>query len=591
MRDGEANLSADSYAGVGLYQSKDGGDTWAILARSEDTGLPSRIGVIAVDPFDSQHLLVGGVSFDRGEHQGPLGGLYTSRDGGTTWARETFISANNYWCHSIVFDPGQQGRIYATFTENGARNGVWRSVDGGRTWNQLTKGLPSPDRFDRTSLALAPSKGSVIYALAATKDDRVLGVFHSSNGGDSWQDVTTGHFARERQMSYNNVIAVHPRRPDFVICGGVDLHLTRDGGTTWHRVTRSKARRDLDSDYAHADHHALVLPAAAPGRIYDGNDGGMDVSQDEGVSWKNSSSDLAVTMYYDMDVSAPDAGLYGGGTQDNGTLITTTGRIDDHYELLGGDGGWIVFDPNDTRHFYASSQNMSLSRWRDGQATDVSPPVDESEARSVWMAFVTLDPGNPEIVYTGPYRIWKTEDDGVFWDFVSPDLDGSSITAIEVAPADRHRVYVGTENGGFFRSLDSGLSWSEDLSGATLPGRTITRIETSPVDAELVIITVASFGNHHVFRSRDGGLGWEDIDRGLLPDAPCHAVAMDWDQPQTVYVCGDAGVFVSPDLGATWEDLTRNLPNAMVVDIVHHKATRSLFVATYGRSLWKLALP
>ncbi|HEX6864202.1 MAG TPA: sialidase family protein, partial [Thermoanaerobaculia bacterium] len=173
----------------------------------------------------------------------------------------------------------------------------------------------------------------------------------------------------------------------------------------------------------------------------------------------------------------------------------------------------------------------------------------------------------------------------------SPVLDGSSITAIEVAPADHHRVYAGTENGGFFRSLDGGLSWSEDLSGATLPGRTITRIEASPVDAELLFITVASFGNPHVFRSRDGGLSWEDVDRGLLPDAPHHAVAISWDQPQTVYVCSDAGVFVSPDLGGTWEDLTRNLPNVMVVDVVHHQATKSLFVATYGRSLWRLTLP
>lgn len=588
---GEANLSADSYAGVGLYRSEDGGTTWAILARSEDTGLPSRIGVIAVDPFDSQHLLVGGIGFDRGEHQGTLGGLYISRDGGTNWARETFISTNNYWCHSVVFDPDRQGRIYATFTENGARNGIWRSTDGGQNWSQLTKGLPSPDRFDRTSLAQAPSKTSVIYALAATKDAQVLGVFRSSNGGDSWHDVTAGHFVKERQMSYGNTIAVHPRKPDFVICGGVDLHLTRDGGKTWRRVTRWNARRGLDSDYAHADHHALVLPAAAPGRIYDGNDGGMDISENEGGAWINRSSDLAVTMYYDMDVSAQDARLYGGGTQDNGTQITRTGGVDDHYEILGGDGGWIVFDPNDAGHFYASAQNMYLSRWRDGQPTYVSPPVDEREARSVWMAFVTLDPDNSEIVYTGSYRIWKTEDDGLFWDAVSPDLDGSSITAIEVAPADSRRIYVGTENGGLFRSLDSGISWSEDLSGASLPGRTITRIETGPRNADLVFVTVASFGNSHVFRSQDGGRNWEDVDRGHLPDAPCHAVAIPRDTPQTVYVCGDAGVFVSPDLGETWEDLTRNLPNVMVVDIVYHQATASLFLATYGRSLWRLALP
>jgi photosystem II stability/assembly factor-like uncharacterized protein len=187
--------------------------------------------------------------------------------------------------------------------------------------------------------------------------------------------------------------------------------------------------------------------------------------------------------------------------------------------------------------------------------------------------------------------VWKTDDDGVNWAAVSPVLDGSTITAIEVAPAHPASVFVGTENGGLFRSSDGGQTWSQNLAGATLPGRTITRIETGPANAQLVFATIANFGNSHVFRSTDGGTTWDDIDRGRLPDLPHHGVVIPPNAPQTVYVCSDAGVHASPDLGDTWFDLTRNLPRVSVVDLVHHQHDGTLSAATYGRSLWRIAVP
>jgi photosystem II stability/assembly factor-like uncharacterized protein len=583
---GEANLSADSNPGVGIYKTTDGGKSWKLLASSFKTKIPTRIGVIVIDPFDSKHLRIGGIGFgEASPRENDFGGMYFSRDGGETWRREVFVSTNNYWCHAIVFHPTRQGVILATFTEHGAKNGIWLSEDGGKNWTQLTEGLPTSDYFGRTSLAMSTSNPDVVYACAAgAQSDYLLGVFRSSDGGKVWQEIGGYHyFAAEGQISYGNTIVVHPTNPDYVICGGIDLHLTGNAGEKWTQITQWNADRKA-ANYAHADHHCLLMPAAAPGRIYDINDGGLDVSEDGGETWSNRSKGLAITMYYDMDVAQIDGKQFGGGAQDNGTLVT----IDDgteYKEISGGDGGWMVYDPTDAGHLYVSSQHMRISRRRDHYNVDVSPPADQSELP--WMAYVTIDPQDPNTVLAGSRRIWRTKNDAQSWAAVSGYLDGSPISAIEITPADSKRIYVGTENGGFFRSLDGGDSWSADLSGATLPGHQITRIDSTRANVDLLVVTIGNYYHSHVFRSKDGGSSWEDVDKGQLPDVPHHAVVIRPDKPETIYVANDVGVFVSDDSAKTWMNMTGSLPNVMVVDLVLHEKDGTLSAATYGRSLWR----
>lgn len=595
---GEANLSADSYPGVGLFRSSDGGDTWQILAPADTAGIPTRIGCLAVDPFDSTHLCLGGVTHSEGGNDG----MFVSHNGGLSWGRLNFPGTGPYRCHAIVFHPNVPNTLFATVAARGTQSGIWKSTDGGASWTQLKKGLPSTEKIGRTSLAIAPSRPSVMYALSSTQKDAVLGIFRSDNGGDSWTNIAGTHFVREGQMSYGNAIAVHPTNPDHVLCGGVDLHLTQDAGKTWVRATKWDAPRGKPR-YAHADHHCLLMPVDQPGLVYDMNDGGMDVSTDGGLTWTNRSNGLAVSMFYDVDVAQSDGRMFGGGLQDNGTNVTLAGQIttvdgtvvmlsgkpDDFVEITGGDGGWMIIDPQNTEHFYTTSQNMTVNRFRksDGWA-DASPPAHQDEANAVWMVFLEFDPKNPRTVFAGGLRVWRTRDDGNNWSAVSPVLDGSAISAVEIAEADSQRVYVGTEKGGIYRSLDGGDSWSEDLASPTLPGFTITRILTSPTNAQIVYATVANFRARHVFRSSDGGLTWTDIDRGQLPDVPHHAIAIPRAKPSTLYVCSDAGVHVSRDAGNTWKSLTGNLPTVPIVDLVYHEADGTLTAASYGRSLWRL---
>lgn len=591
---GEANLSLDSYPGIGLYNSKDAGRTWQLLATPDRNGVPRGIGIIAVDPFNPKHLLIGGVGFGEVSYSGKsLGGLYSSFDSGVSWERETLVSDQNYWCHSIVFHPTTRGTIFATVTEQGSRSGIWRTTDGGKHWKHLSKGLPPPALFGRASLAISRSKPQVIYAIAADdsseSSDLMLGVFRSTNGGETWKDISGSHFDKEGQMSYGNTIVVHPTNHNFVICGGVDLHRTEDAGDSWRRITQWERERG-HAKYAHSDHHALLMPAAVPGLVYDGNDGGVDRSEDGGSTWKNCSNDLAITMFYDLDVAPSNGEVFGGGAQDNGTIITKTGAPTSFFQIYEGDGGWIVFDPNDPNHVYCSVYNLDIRRFHGKVHKNVSPRASADEQSSVWMCFITLDPSDSKTVFTGSYRVWKTTDDGESWHPKSPKLDGSPISAIEVAPHNSNRIYVATENGGFFRSRDGGETWSPNLSSSTLPGHTITRLESHPDDADLVYATVANFGHSHLFRTENGGLTWEDVDFGQLPDVPHHAVVIRNDETDKVYVANDAGVFVLDTRTRVWMNLTKNLPNAMVVDLVYHEKDGTLNAATYGRSIWRLRM-
>jgi photosystem II stability/assembly factor-like uncharacterized protein len=206
------------------------------------------------------------------------------------------------------------------------------------------------------------------------------------------------------------------------------------------------------------------------------------------------------------------------------------------------------------------------------------------------MVYIVMDPNDSNTVYTASSRLWKTADDGVTWAPVSTVLDGTVVTAIEVAPANSKYLYVGTEKGGFFRSADGGITWSGDLSSSVLPGMIITRIETHPNNAKTVYATVGGTGHRHVFRSDDAGITWRDSDGGQLPDSPHHAIVCRPDQPNTIFVASDAAVFQSDDAGATWSNISGNLPHTMFVDLVYQQKDRTLTVATYGRSMFRLSL-
>jgi photosystem II stability/assembly factor-like uncharacterized protein len=596
---GHSYESGDSLPGAGIYRSVNGGKTWALSA---DDGIPQRISAIAIDPKKRQHVRMGGISLFGSQGSG----MFVSENGGDSWKLDADFPVPVCQCHSVVFD--SQGTLF-TAISGGPQGGILR-LKKGRKWERLTNGLPPGEEFGRTSLAIGGGFGrEAIYALVANPKGGFRGIFRTSGEsgdaiGDRWVSRGGSIFPDDGPMAYNNCIAVDREDPSLVLWGGDNLRRSTDGGCTWFQVTEEDAG-DQSFSYAHADHHTLLIPR--PNVVYDGNDGGVDMSDDGGISWVTRSQGLAITMFYDIDVARKTDEEFGGGTQDNGTVlrraVTPQSNGDrknaggqpaqqknfEFTQELDGDGGWMVYDKNNPSHIYGSSQNMEIYRyWPDTDWVDVTPAdLDGDERLRVSVTVLAIDPYDSNTVFTGSTRVWRTRNDGGSWKPVSQHLDGSAITAIEIASADSRVIYVGTKYGGLFRSADGGNNWED----ARRFERTISRIATDPKDARFVFVTVWGHdqdGLSHLYWSYDGGTSW-NRDSKALPSVSHNAVVFNTDEPEYVFVANDVGVWASPDRGAQWYDITGNLPNVMVADLVYHAGSGpTLTAGTYGRGLWRL---
>jgi len=619
---GEANLSAETYAGNGLYRSTDAGATWTVLAGAAENGLPRRIGVFAVHPYlgEGKLMYLGGVTHD----ETMPAALYESADGGATWNSEIFFANRSYWCHSIAFHP--DGLLFATIEARGTVSGIWRKDANG--WRQLTAGLPAPDRIGRVSLAVAPKNPDILYAVVGDWQDKsLLGVYRSQNRGVSW-DLIGPHslpeFKGERFMSYNNAIGVHPEDPNFVMWGGIDLYSWN--GKKWERA--SQWNDATKPDYSHADHHAIVMPLGD--LIYAACDGGISVSKDRGQTWSTRVQGMNTTMFYALDVAPRNSRIFGGGCQDNGTLLTGLDGLKEgeFQRVIEGDGAWMVFDPTDEQHVIGTAEGITLrrhspsrlanwSKWEqiDLPASELFPGETQQTVFAVLAIDRTRTPGAKGI-WTGSNRVWHSHNYGGTWKAKSRVLDGSVITAIEVAPKNPQIVFIGTTNGSIFRSKDGGDHWSGNIAGPDIPRRLISQIRTHPASDQDLVVTVAGTGmvarltDHvhakpsvvspaedtfisHVFYSKDGGDNWRAMDHPYMPDVAFHAAVIEPQPPYRLFVACDCGVWMREDIrdrDGKWGDLSASLPSVIVTGLVFHEDDQYLFASTYGRGIWRLKL-
>ena len=592
---GEANLAGDNYDGDGVYRTTDGGVTWTNIG----LGQTRRIGRVAVHPTDSDIIFVAGAGAQFSADSAR--GVYRTTDGGTTWNKVLYVSDSTS-AIDLRIHPTHPDTVYAAMWERmrsptrrkagGQTSGIYRSTDMGMTWTELTSGLPSGPTVGRIGIALCQTNPNVLYALYADSIGYLDAVYKTTDGGSSWAP-TSGQPPYYLYYSYGwyfGQIRVHPSDPDIVYVLGVPLYRTTNGGSSWYDVSGSQ----------HVDHHALEFDPTNLNHIVDGNDGGVYYSTNGGTVWTKSYN-LPITQFYAATIDELNPERTYGGTQDNGTLRTLTGNLDDWQMILGGDGFYCIVDYTNANTIYAEYQWGNLEKSTDGgysfsSATNGINPYD----RTNWSTPVIMDPNDNLVLYYGANRLYKTTDGAGYWTAISGDLTNGpgtgnltygTITTIAVAQTNDDVVYVGTDDANVWVTTNGGTDWNSINTG--LPDRWVTRVAVDPTDEAIAYVTFSGYRYDaplpHVYRTTNFGTTWDDISSNL-PEVPVNVIVVDPQNTSTLYIGTDYGVYYTADAGGSWEPLGTGLPFSAVDDLVLHNGTRVLRAATHGRSFFEFDL-
>jgi len=583
-----------AYGGAGLFRSIDAGDTWTCIGL-EDSG---SIGRIRVDPTDSNRIFVAvmGLLWDASQERG----VYRSTDGGTTWQRVLFVN-DVTGCVDLIVRPDDPDVLYAAMWQRirqpefydygGPGCAVYRTLDGGDTWDLVGGGLPAPgSNGGRIGLSLCAAQPDVMHAVYADRVGFYDGLYRSIDGGFTWSPTNDGSLANAF-ASYGwwfGNVRTHPVNPDVIYVLGLDVYRSLNGGGSYQ----------FTSSGVHVDHHAMDFGPGANPIVYNGNDGGVYRSAN-GSTWTKL-PDLPVTQGYRiaLDAGNPDARYI--GAQDNGTLRTVTGATGDWTNIYGGDGFQPLVHPTDSSQIWAQFQYGNLAYSSNGGlgfggATGGIPGSD----RRNWNSPIIQDPTNADRRYFGTNRAWRSLSPTT-WVAISPDLTGGphagnagqvngTLTTLAVSPQDGMVVWAGSDDGFVQVTENGGFSWS-DVS-AMLPVRWVTSVRADPLDRETAYATISGFRWDeplpHVFRTTDLGVTWDPI-AGDLPEAPVNDLVADPGNPGRYFVATDVGVFQTINGGSTWTPLGTGLPNVVVTSLAMD-AGGELFAATYGRSVFSIS--
>lgn len=584
---GEFHQSNDSFYGVGLLKTTDGGATWSVLGG--DTFAGTHISAIVVSPVPTVGLLY--VASDAG--------LYKSVDGGQTFTPIKVGAALGERISALVMSPTTHVLYAAAMGD-----GVYASTDFGTNWTPAI-GLPTGPKAGNTALAVAPSNDNIMYASVADPFGGLQGFYVSSDAGHTWtsKNLTFDYFSPAfyygsgtgAQGWYDNAIAVHPTNPQMVAVGGIGFALTFDGGATWASAPSTPGKYDLAGpNGVHPDFHALVFDSS--GNLYMGNDGGM-WERTTGGTYLNLNQTLSITQNTPGLSQFNNGAMVLAGAQDNGTDLYMGSPA--WSDVAGGDGGFTAIDPTNAKTFYAEYQGGDIIKTTDGGATfrHITPPNDPLKPLN-WVVPFMLDPNNPATIYAGGQNLWKSTDGGSTWVNLTKVLPSSDpfnyddVSAMAVAPSNSQVIYSGWNSGKLQMSTNGGATW-RTISPNTQ--RWITSIAVSPTDPYTVYVTLSgfafpqySFSIPYVYmtsRSSDAVVSWQDI-TGNLPAAPVNALVL---QGPRLIVGSDVGVFASTNNGQSWTALGSALPNTQVVGLTL-SPEGTLFASTHGRGVWSLAV-
>ena len=561
---------ADTYS-YGLLKSTDGGLTWGTTGLSFNVSQNYRIGRVNIDP-DNTDIIIAATN----------GGVYRSTDAGNTFTLEQIGSF--YGLHI-----GNGDTAYAT--TSGSSPKVYRSVDAGDTWQQLSNGLPTSGK-SRCELAASNTPGT-LYVVYGDSNNGYGGVYRSKNGGNSWTQMSstpnimgwsnTGS-GSGGQAWYDMSIACDPNNENTIYVGGVNIWKSTNGGSTWSIVGHWYGAGS--TPYVHADHHdAIFRPNTS--ELYVGTDGGVYKTTNGGASWSDLNDGMNISQYYKISQSTSDTSLIVAGAQDNGSHLRS--NTFNWSEVTGGDGMDNGVDAVNDNILYTSVYYGDFYRSNNGGAF-FSPINNLSPAGSGnWVTPFNVDPVVSNTIYAGFTRLWKSVNGGQSWSATSTNnVNGNSnIDEFEVAKSNANFIYV-LINQNVYKSTNAGSSWSTITpSGSLAPGSNVLGIGIDPDDENHIAIAIGGYnGNKKAMESFNGGQTWSNISTGL-PNVPATAIAFEGNGSDGIYIGTDIGVYYKNSIYPTWISYNKNLPNVIISDLEVYEDQSLLRIGTFGRGVWQ----
>ncbi len=610
---GESCVRNSVSVGDGVYKTIDGGATWTNVGLADS----EHIAKIAVDPKkpDTAYVCATGHAWNANEERG----VFRTSDGGKTWKKVLYVDQNT-GCSDLSMDPGEPQILYAgmwdyrrqpnLFRSGGPGSGLYRSRDGGETWQKLSNGLPSGE-YGRIAVAVAPSRPSTVYALVEAKK---TALYRSDDLGEHWKEVNDSFNIQVRPFYFSHLV-VDPKDHNRVYKPGLSLTFSEDGGKTF-------TAGGLGGSSVHSDHHALWIHAKDPNVMVLGTDGGVYQSFDRAQRWRHLNV-LPVSQFYHVNFDDETPYNVYGGLQDNGTWTAASqgpGGVSNHdwRSIGGGDGFAVANDTVDPDVVYLESQGGRIVRFRrsTGEAKEIYPYAkkDEPKLRFNWNTPIITSPSQKGTVYLGSQILMRSKDFGDTWERISPDLttdsakskqvysggltpDNSSaenyntIITIAESPKNADVIWVGTDDGNLQLTRDGGKSWTNvGANVKDLPARTwVSRVEASHVDDATAY---ATFDGHrtgdmkpYVYRTRDAGKTWEPLATSDLRGF-AHVVREDLVNPNLLFLGTESGLFLSLDAGKHWAQFKENFPPVPVNDVKLHPRTGDAILATHGRGIY-----
>lgn len=682
---GEVNASRSSYSGVGVLKSSNKGETWENLGLKDSHHI-SRIWINPNNLNEIVVAVVGHLYTPNNER-----GIFKSIDGGKSWKQTLFIS-NDTGIIDLVVSKTNPAIMFAAawqkdrkawhFDGDGEKSGIYKSEDGGTTWNLLTtkeSGFPANEGIGRIGLALfnenvvyavvdnqnkrpkAVSKNKLQRMLASPGGDfqntdnkelnsalkesgfsekyhaenikkwvensginsvleqlvdankalfetEVIGceVYKSENGGKSWKKTNVSYID-DMYYTYGYYfgnISVDVSNENRLYIGGVPLLFSEDGGKTFLAISKENV---------HADHHVTWINPENPNHIINGNDGGINISYDNGAHWIKCNNE-AVGQLYAVNVDNQQNYQVYGGLQDNGVWFGPNDFQQNfswqqhgnypYKELIGGDGMQIQIDNRNSNVVFTGFQfgNYYRINQKDNQFDFISPKSvkEEKPLRYNWQTPILLSSHNQDILYIGSQFLHRSMDQGKTWDKISDDLtfglkEGNvafgTLTTISESKLQFGLLYTGSDDGKIHITKDGGITWH--LISSTLPQNLwVSRVVASSHKKERVYITLNGYRNDnfesYVFVSEDFGNTWTSISKGLLQAV--NVIIEDTAIEDILYAGTDSGLFISIDKGATWQNFSNGIPKVAVHDLKIQTNAKELIIGTHGRSIYKISL-